>query len=345
MKDIRSILLSPSATIREAISVLDEQSLGIVLVVDEAEHFLGTITDGDIRRSILRGDSLDAAVSDVMNKNPVVGQVGDEKQHLLNVMLKQVLRHLPILDSAGKLSGIETLEGLVQSDELDNWVIIMAGGRGKRLRPLTDTVPKPMVPVAGRPMLEIIIDRLAEQGFRKFIISLNYKGHLISDHFGDGSSRGVKIKYISEDQPLGTAGALYMIDEEISEPFLVMNGDVLTEVNCRNLLDYHAAHPCAATMCVREHQYEVPFGVVEIDGHRIVEIVEKPTTRYLVNAGIYLVDPKVLGYIEKNTYLDMPMLFDRLRSEGQTTHVFPILEAWRDVGRPEDLSLAIEENS
>jgi len=260
-------------------------------------------------------------------------------------MVSRVLRHVPILGPNGKLVGLETLDGLLNQEKIPNTAVIMAGGRGKRLRPFTDSVPKPMVHVAGKPMLEIILDRLASEGFVNIVISLNYKGEMIKEYFGDGQFKGLNISYVEEKMPLGTAGALSLINQDIKDPFLVMNGDVLTQVNTRNLIDFHHTHPCKATMCVREHSYEVPFGVVNVDGYKILQIEEKPTSTYLVNAGIYLLEPDVLNFVKPNQYLDMPTLFEIIRESNYPTHVFPILEAWRDVGRPDDLELANEEYS
>ena len=287
----------------------------------------------------------DTPVARVMNSQPTTANLLDDKEHLLSMMVSRVLRHVPILAQDGKLVGLETLDALLNQKKIPNTAVIMAGGRGQRLRPYTDSVPKPMVHVAGKPMLEIILDRLASEGFVNIIISLNYKGEMIKEYFGDGRSRGLEINYVEETSPLGTAGALSLIQQDIKHPFLVMNGDVLTQVDTRNLIDFHHAHPCKATMCVREHSYEVPFGVVNVDGYKISNIEEKPTSTYLVNAGIYLLEPDVLKLVEPNQYLDMPTLFEHIRDSNYATHVFPILEAWRDVGRPDDLELANEEYS
>ncbi|WP_033068658.1 nucleotidyltransferase family protein [Thalassospira australica] len=343
MQNVDPIILKPSDKIEEAVAILDSHPARIVLVVSDERKLLGTVTDGDIRRGILSRIPFESSVSAVMNSAPTTASILDDKERLLSMMVDKVLRHVPILDQQGNLVGVETLDDLLHSKKIPNIAVIMAGGRGKRLRPITDSIPKPMVPVGGKPMLEIIIDRLASEGFVNIVISLNYKGEMIKDYFGDGSTRGLNIEYVEENAPLGTAGALSLINNDINEPFLVMNGDVLTQVNTRNLLDFHHAHPCMATMCVREHSYEVPFGVVNVEGHKILKVEEKPTSKYLVNAGIYLLDPKALNFIEKNNYLDMPTLFENIRKEDFPTHVFPIMEAWRDVGRPDDLALANEE--
>lgn len=345
MQNIEEIVLEPQEEVKVAIAILDRHPARIVLVVTPEKKLLGTVTDGDIRRAILNGVPFDAPVSRVMNPEPTTANLLDDKEHLLTMMVDRVLRHVPILEQSGKLIGIETLDDLLHHKKIPNIAVIMAGGRGKRLRPITDSVPKPMVHVAGKPMLEIILDRLASEGFVNIVISLNYKGEMIKEYFGDGRSKGLNISYVEETRPLGTAGALSLIKQDIKDPFLVMNGDVLTQVNTRNLIDFHQAHPCKATMCVREHSYEVPFGVVNVDGYEISHIEEKPTSTYLVNAGIYLLEPDVLNLVEPNQYLDMPTLFEIIRESNCPTHVFPILEAWRDVGRPDDLELANEEYS
>ena len=333
MKDWSKTLIPPTATIREAIAVIDASSAQICLVVDEERRLLGTMTDGDIRRAILRGVDLSAPAKDIMNRNPTVANEATSPDEILAKMKPELLHQMPILDGDGRLVGLETIDHLMADSCLDTWVVLMAGGFGHRLRPLTEDTPKPMLPVGGRPLLQIILENFIGQGFRRFYISVNYKAERIKEHFGDGAAWEAEIRYLHEDRELGTVGALSLIEEPPTEPLLVMNGDLLTNVDFRNLLTFHRQQKSAATICVREVDMEVPFGVVEIDEERIASIDEKPVHRFLVNAGIYLFDPPILSLIPKGQRFEIPELFDKILRDGHNTAMFPIREYWLDVGR------------
>jgi NDP-sugar pyrophosphorylase family protein len=254
------------------------------------------------------------------------------------------IHQLPIVDPDGAVVGLVTRDMLMSGTrQRDNWVVLMAGGRGTRLRPLTETTPKPMLKVGSRPILESIIRRYLEAGFYRFLISVNYRAEQIKDFFGDGGRWNCEIRYLDEPDALGTAGALGLLPERPADPFFVMNGDVLTAVNFQSLLDFHLSTGSAATMCVREYDLTIPFGVVQVDHHRILGIEEKPSHKFFINAGIYVLDPAALAFVAPGRHLDMPSLFQALIRAGHPANAFPIREYWMDVGRMEDFVRAQEE--
>jgi dTDP-glucose pyrophosphorylase len=337
----KKTLVNGHASIREAIRVIDASSQQIGLVVDEGECLLGTVTDGDIRRAILAGMDMGGPVERIMNTSPRVGGQMEPRASLLARMAEAQIHQIPIVDANGRVTGLTSIEELVGAQEVPaNWVVLMAGGLGKRLRPLTENAPKPLLPVGKKPLLETILENFIHQDFRKFYISVNYKGQMIKDHFGDGRKWNVEIRYLDEDRQLGTAGALRLIPERPQSPLIVMNGDLLTRVNFRHLLDYHAQHQSTATMCVRQYDLQVPFGVVHIDGDHIRKIDEKPVHSFFVNAGIYVLDPGVIDSIPAGDLFHMTTLFERVIEAGGKTAVFPIHEYWLDVGRIDDLDKA-----
>lgn len=324
----------------DALRVLDLSATQILVVVDSDNRLLGTVTDGDIRRGILAGFSLEDRVESIMNKDPVVVDLDVEKEKVLSIMKKRKLHQVPVVDRERKVVGLQVVDDFIRTQDKPNWVVLMAGGLGTRLRPLTDDCPKPLLKVGSKPVLELILEGLVKAGFSRFYLSVNYKAEQIRDYFGDGSRWDVTIRYLNEQKKLGTAGSLGLIGEPPAEPMLVMNGDLLTSINFGMLLDFHREHGAVATMCVREYRIQVPFGVVKVDRHRLASIVEKPVERFFVNAGIYVLEPEVLESIERNTCLDMPELFDRLVAGGRESAVFPLHEDWLDIGRHDDLELA-----
>ena len=340
MKDWKSTLIAPDATLREAIQTIDSGSLQIVLVVDSERRLLGTVTDGDLRRAILRGFGLDQPVLEIMNTQPTVARAEHDIAQVLADMQRKQIHRIPVVDDAGRVIGVELLEELARPAERDNWVVLMAGGLGSRLRPLTDNRPKPMLHVGNKPLLETIIENFVEQGFRRFFISVNYMAEIIKDHFADGSRWNAQIRYLEEDRKLGTAGALGLLPEPPTAPFLVMNGDLLTKVDFRHLLDFHREHRAQGTMCVREYDFQVPYGVVRLDGQRIAGIDEKPVQRFFVNAGIYVLEPEALQLVPRDTFFDMPSLFETLIAEDLDTAAFPIREYWLDIGQLADYDRA-----
>ncbi|MEQ8175999.1 MAG: nucleotidyltransferase family protein [Syntrophomonadaceae bacterium] len=341
MHNWESILISPGRSILEALEIIDKGALQIALVTDENHNLLGTVTDGDVRRGLLRGITLDKPVKTVMNAKPTVVVTGSSKQKILSIMQSKKLRHIPVVDSNGRLIGMEFIDQLMTTEQKDNWVLLMAGGLGNRLRPLTDNCPKPLLNVGGKPVLETILDSFIEQGFSRFYISVNYKAEMIKKYFGDGSYWGVQIKYLHEKKKLGTAGALGLLPTPIEKPMIVMNGDILTKVDFRHLLNFHQEQQVQATMCVREYHMQIPYGVVKINKYKLRAIEEKPLKKFFVNAGLYVLDPGILNnYVPANTYLDMPTLFDNLIKQKKETAIFPIREYWMDIGKHDDYERA-----
>lgn len=340
LNDYRKILVPPSASIKETIKIIDEGGLQIALVVNEQNKLLGTITDGDVRRGILKGISLDQSVLLIMNPDPITVSPAIDPKQLLALIKSKKLQQLPVVDKEGCVVGLKHLNSIIQAPARDNIAVIMAGGLGTRLRPLTNDTPKPLLKIGNKPILETILESLIEHGFTRFYISVNYKSELIQDYFKDGSNWGVDIKYIHEDKRMGTAGALGLLPEKPDKPFLVMNGDILTKVNYQYLLDYHENLKGKATLCVREYDFQVPYGVVNVDNHRLLSIEEKPVHHFFVSAGIYIFDPEVLKTIPENSYLDMPDLLRNLLDQNEDISIFPVREYWLDIGRIDDFERA-----
>jgi dTDP-glucose pyrophosphorylase len=340
MKEWKQILISKDVTIHDTLRIIDSSAMQIALVVDEEEHLLGTVTDGDIRRGILKGIHLDDLVTKIMNPHPTIAKSYERRDIMLAVMKLKRLNHIPVLDDDGRVINVETLQDLLQTDVKDNVVVLMAGGLGTRLRPLTNECPKPLLKVGGKPVLETILENFMEYGFKKFYLSVNYKADMIKEYFGDGNRWGIEINYIHEDKHLGTAGALSLLPEKTKQPLLVMNGDLLTKVNFQQLLDFHSMHQAQATMCVRDYQFQVPYGVVKLEKDRLTGIDEKPVQRFFVNAGIYVLDPKALELIPNNEFFDMPTLFKKIFDQDGETTAFPIREYWMDIGQLNDYEQA-----
>lgn len=340
MKDWKKVLVTPKTSILEVIKIIDDSSAGIALVVDAEDHLLGTITDGDIRRAILRGEQLTEPAGSIMNEQPTVARVNDEQEVILTSMKQRDLKQIPILNDDGCVVYMETLSEMIKLTKRENWVVLMAGGLGKRLYPLTNDCPKPLLKVGDKPILETIIQNFIDYGFSRFYISVNYKAEMIEDYFGDGSQWGVEIRYLREKEQLGTAGALSLLPEVPTNPLVIMNGDLLTKVNFAHLLDFHKEYQADATMCVRDYKFQVPYGVVQLDKHRLTGIVEKPVQQFFVSAGVYVLEPEALHIIPQNKYFDMPTLFDNLISTNKETAVFPVREYWLDIGRMGDFEKA-----
>jgi dTDP-glucose pyrophosphorylase/CBS domain-containing protein len=336
----RSAMLPADANIQMAIRCLEMSGLQIVLVVSATDVLLGTLTDGDIRRALLRGLTLDSKIDDVMNHSPLVVPPDIGKDHVINIMRANKLRQIPVVESGGRVVNVYLWDSDFIIGDLSNFMIIMAGGRGTRLHPHTNNCPKPMLKVNGKPILERIIESSRAEGFHNFLISINYLGHVIEDYFGDGQKLGVSIEYLREDSPLGTAGSLSCISAIPCEPIVVTNGDVLTDVRYRDILNFHIRHKSTATMAVRQYEIQNQFGVVRVKGLKIEGFDEKPIYRSHINAGIYVLDPIVLTQLEANQYCDMPVLFERTRVNIGPTIAYPMHEPWLDIGRPEDLNKA-----
>ena len=340
MNPWKQALVPSTAAIRDAVEAIDSSQIQIALVIDPAGHLIGTVTDGDVRRALLRGVSLDQGIIEVMNPNPVTASPADGRQKLLFVMRETSIRCIPVVDEERRVVNVAVLNELWQEEKRDNVIVIMAGGLGTRLTPITEDRPKPMVHVGPRPILETILDNCREHGFKNYYLSVNYKANMVKEYFGDGSRWGVSIRYLEESKRLGTAGPLSLLPERPTKPLLVINGDLLTKINLHQLLDFHAENGARATMCVREYDFQVPYGVVRIDKQRVVSVDEKPVQRFFVNAGIYALEPDTLDLILPDTLFDMTSLFQNLIEGKSATAAFPIREYWLDIGRLNDLERA-----
>ena len=336
----RNALLPATATLQDAIRNLNDSALQIALVVSPEEMLIGTITDGDIRRGLLRGLSLSSRVDDIVHREPLVAPQELGREIVLQLMRANKVHQLPVVDERRRVVGLHLWGELIAPTERPNLMVIMAGGKGRRLLPQTENCPKPLLPVGGKPMLEHIILRAKAEGFRRFALAIHYLGNMIENHFGDGARWQVSIDYLREESPLDTAGALGLLDPAPTQPFLVTNGDVLTDIRYGELLDFHVRHAAAGTMAVRMHEWQHPFGVVHTRGVDIVGFEEKPVSRSHINAGIYALDPSALSLLEKNQPCDMPTLFGRLQARAERTIVYPMHEPWLDVGRSDDYAAA-----
>jgi len=341
MKDWKSVVINPDATIRDAMRVIDQAALRIGLICDEQNKLLGTVTDGDIRRGLLVNCEMQDSVARVMNTQPTTAKLTSTREQRLKLMDKHSLLALPLLDEAGYLAGLETLHQALQPTKRNNPVFIMAGGFGTRLHPLTDHCPKPMLRVGDKPMLEHLINQFIKQGFHYFYISTHFMPELIHKHFGDGSNWGVSITYIHEQNPLGTGGALGLLPKNLPKlPLIMMNGDVLTQVDFTKLLEHHLSQKFDATMCVREDEHRIPFGVIETEQQLITNMVEKPTYRYKINTGIYVLNPEIIAKVEANHRIDLPTLLEQNRLAGKRIGTYTSYDYWLDIGQMKDYQKA-----
>jgi len=343
VKNIEVIKLKQNATIKEALEIIDSGAMQIALVVDDNDKLIGTLTDGDIRRGILRGLDLDSSIETIVFKEPAVAKISSTKEEILKLALSRKLHQIPIVDDNGIVLDLKEIEELVEPKIKTNRVILMVGGLGTRLRPLTQDTPKPMLKVGNKPILQTIVERFAEYGFVNITMCVNFNASIIRDYFSDGKEFSVNIDYVLEQKRMGTAGALSLLKERPSEPFFVMNGDLLTNVNFEHIFNYHVLNKATATMCVREYDYEVPYGVVKMNDNKIIEIAEKPVQKFFVSAGIYMLSPEILDLIPKNDFYDMPTLFEKLIRLSKNVISFPIREYWLDIGRMEEYQRANEE--
>lgn len=333
----RKSLAVEESTLGQIVQQLNDSGLQIALIVSRDEVLIGTITDGDIRRGLLRGLDMNSTVDSVVNRDAMVAPHQMSRDSVKELMLVNKINALPIINDSRQVVGLYKINELLEQDQRHKLMVIMAGGQGTRLRPHTESCPKPMLPVGGKPMLEHIIEKAKAQGFKHFIISLRYLGFMIQDYFGDGSRWQVEIEYLSEDGPLGTAGAVGLMMDRPTEPFLVINGDVISDIAYGDLLDFHINQQAIATMAVRPHEWQHPFGVVESNGVEYLGFAEKPVSRSQINAGIYALHPDSLEFLIKGAHCDMPELFERLKAAGKRIVIYPMHEPWLDVGRPDDL--------
>ena len=342
MANLNEFLVSPPSTMRDILTVLEQNHKGIVLVVDQNRQLMGTITDGDIRRAALAGLDMDqTATALLQNKDtaPVTAPDNISDEDLLHLMNQLNFSQIPLLDKQGRVTDLAFLSELVRAYEMPLKAIVMAGGYGTRLRPLTQNVPKPMLPVGDRPLLEHLIEQLRISGIQKVNLTTHYKSEVIQEHFGNGQKFGVDIEYVEEHQPLGTAGALSLL-EDTDEPLLVINGDILTRIDFRSLLSFHQEQKAEMTVGARQYEFKVPYGVIETNNNEITGISEKPVIKHFINAGVYLLNPEVRKYIPTGCRFDMTDLIHKLIAAKQRVVSFPILEYWLDIGQMDDYDKA-----
>jgi dTDP-glucose pyrophosphorylase len=339
-RDVEHLFVDLDASILVALDVIDKGGFKTALVVDKGFQFRGLIADPDIRRALLKGVSLEQPVHMVMNTTPITLRQGISQADAKRALFHHKRDLLPVLSSDNRVVDVAILAESIGRTSFDNAVVLMAGGLGTRLLPLTRDVPKPMIEVGSKPMLETLVENFVAAGFSNIYLSVNYMQQAIRDHFGDGKKWGAKITYLQEDQALGTAGGLSLIRENVTQPFITMNCDVLTNVDFESLLLHHDNAKSMATMCVSQHEVTVPYGVVEHDNFELKRIVEKPAWNYFVNAGIYVFSPEVLDFLEEDKAIDMPELLDRVQSKSGKTSLFPLREYWLDVGNHNSLEQA-----
>lgn len=337
--NINSLKLSPTSSIKEALKIIDSGALQMALVVNSDGKLLGTISDGDIRRGLLSSMELTHSIESLYYRTPIVSHSLHISPAIIAKAKAKNIRYIPIIDENDIVTAIVNI--YEPNFKKPNQVILMAGGLGTRLRPLTNQIPKPMLHVGPKPILQTIIESFLANGYSDFTICVNYKAEIITNYFGDGKKFGANISYVFEDKRLGTAGALSLINPP-KDDFFVMNGDLLTNTDFTKLHDYHTAHKSVATMCVREYEMQVPYGVVNLDDNTIKSITEKPRHKFHVSAGIYMLNPQILNFIPKNEYLDMPDLFNSLATKNQNPKAYLIKEEWLDIGRIEEYNLANE---
>jgi len=333
-----NLLVDVNAQIIDAIRILNETGLRIVIVVNNDNSFIGTISDGDIRRGILNGLTLNSSIKDITNRKAFSVLPDTSPGEIREIMHRNKIQQVPIVDEYNVVTGLHTWDDLENSSIRSNLVVIMAGGLGSRLSPETDECPKPLLKIGNKPILEHIIESAKQDGFNTFLLAVYHLGHMIESYFGNGSKWGVEISYIREKSPLGTAGALSLLDVKPVDPILVLNGDVITDVNLSKMLDFHESNSAAGTMAVKLNEFVSPFGVVKTSGIDIIGYEEKPVIRDAVNAGVYILNPEVIELLRPDEKQDMPSIFSLAMKANKKTIVFPIHENWIDVGTPEKLN-------
>ena len=344
-RDVSVFCVRPESSLDDAIRCIDRNMKGIALVVDAERRLIATITDGDVRRWILAGVGLQSIIQGLLDKKspahttPVTAPVETDPATLLQLMNEQLIRQVPLLDVDGCVVDLVTLDDLVPSTSLPMEAVIMAGGFGTRLLPLTADMPKPMLPIGDRPLMELIIDQLRRAGISRINVTTHHHAQKIKSHFNDGANFGVDLRYVDEDQPLGTAGAIGLMSRP-SEPLLVINGDILTEVNFRDMLAFHREHNADMTVAVRKYDIAVPYGVIESDSVYVQRLTEKPNVSFFVSAGIYLLEPSVHPMIPNGEHFNMTDVIQRLIDAGRPVVSFPVREYWLDIGRHDDYAAA-----
>ena len=337
MSDWRKAVISVDSTIRDALRALNKAGLKIALICDELDTLIAVVSDGDIRRGLLADLHMDDAVLSVANRNPKTADYSWSRDRIKEAFIGGSLDVLPVVNGQNRVVALHTLASISERPILDNPVFIMAGGFGTRLRPLTDNCPKPMLLIGDKPILRHTIERMKSQGFRNFYISTHYLPNQIMDYFGNGDSLGVRINYVHENKPLGTGGALGLLPLDMAEcPLVVLNGDVLTELDFVDLVEAHVKKSADATICLREQETSLAYGVVEVESDRVIGMVEKPTYRHLINTGIYVLSHSCFRSVEKEKHLDLPSLLERRINQGKRVAAYTFFGKWIDVGQMND---------
>lgn len=342
MRSIDGVKLKINSSIEKALRIIESSGIQMAVIVDDSNRLIGTLSDGDIRRGLLNGLSLNDSIKSLVFTTPTIAKITDTKQDILQKAVSKKLRQIPIVDESMVVVGIELIDELIRPETKPNKVVLMVGGLGSRLHPLTENTPKPMLKVGHKPILQTIVEKFVEYGFTNLIMCVNYKSHVIQDYFGNGSAFGVSIEYVLEEYRMGTAGALGLLLTLPKEPFFVMNGDILTNINFEHLRTFHENSGSIGTMCVREYEFQVPYGVVNTNtqNHQILSIVEKPVNKFFVSAGIYMLSPSAINYIPKNEFFDMPTLFDKLIKNDEVVKSFEVSDYWLDIGKISDYEKA-----
>lgn len=336
-KTVSDLTVETDASLEEVLDTINRSGIGLALVADDEAVLLGTITDGDVRRALLRGTRLSGTAEFVMNRRPVTAPAGASRDELLSLMRRRHRKQIPML-AHGKVVDVAVLDHLLGHEhgvtEVTTPVVVMCGGLGTRLRPLTDTIPKPLLPVRGRPLIEHTLERLAGEGFRRVFLAVYYRPEAFQEHGIEGSRWGIELEFVYEPRRLGTAGALGLMRDRLTEPFLIVNGDVFTQLQFRSLLDFHTKHDFLVTLGVKPYEVRIPYGVVTVNGDEVIQLVEKPAHTCLTNAGVYAMNPEVIPLIGRGERADMDEVIVRVIDERGRVGAFPVHESWTDIGLP-----------
>lgn len=330
------LIVNESADIRQVMQVIDRTGMEVALMCDPSRRLLAVLTDGNIRRALLSGRVLSDAITDIGSRRYISVAPGTDRHEAMQLMVERSIKCLPVVDDSGRVVDLYTLHGVLSGNRCDSWAVVMAGGLGTRLGDLTHGIPKPMLPIGDRPILQHIVEHLVAHGIHRIFLAVNYLGRMIEDHFADGHRFHCRIEYLRESEPRGTGGALGLLPQRPTAPLVVMNGDLLTRINVTRMLEFHRSQACMATMAVREHRVQVPFGVAQIADAKVTALVEKPVLDYQINAGIYILDPQLLGHIPSSGLFPLPRLLEDSIARGECVGAYPMREPWSDIGLPEE---------
>ena len=331
-----NILLNEESNIEDALKAIDIGAVGILLIIDTNFNFIGTITDGDIRRAILKGLGLEDPIKDIINRNPIYVKDSETMEDIKNKFIKHAIKQLPVINSQNKVVNLISINDILVIKGKPNHVVIMAGGLGTRLGQLTKEIPKPMLQVGGEPILYHIINNFKQYGFNKILMSVNYKAEIIENYFQNGLPYGVRIDYIREHKRLGTAGGIRLAKDYINEPFFVTNGDIFTNLNVDNMMDFHIKNKFDITVGTRKYIHQVPYGVIECNGQDIKSLKEKPKLEFQVSGGVYCLNPELIDYIPDDKYFEITDLINICLDKGLKVGSYQIKEYWMDIGKIED---------